>query len=90
MNTIQPATFFGSKEDFNKYIGPKLRNLVQQLSKKYKTQIKTCEFCNRSGILESAHKYGKERSTIINDILKDCLYENGYQINLFEFERKFK
>jgi len=90
MTHTQSALFFGTKKDFNKYIGPRLRNLVQQLTKKHKNEVKYCEHCNTSKNLESAHVHGQERTTITKEILKESLLHGAYEINLIEFERQFK
>ena len=37
------GTFAGTKEDFKRYIGPFLRNLVQQITKKHKRNVGICQ-----------------------------------------------
>lgn len=84
------ATFIGSNQEFKRYIGPLLRNLVQQLSRKYKTDIGCCQKCGAIRGLEAAHIHGRERSVIIDEIIGDHANENTISIDLVEFEQYFK
>lgn len=85
------ATFKGNLEEFVKYIGPLSRNIVCNLSRKYKKH-KTCqhEGCNKTKPLEAAHIKGNERPKIIADILIDFQMEdNLFIIDLEAFQSKF-
>lgn len=84
------ADFIGTKKEFNRFFGPHLRNLVQHLTRKYRREIGKCEHCSSEKNLESAHKKGKERTEIIDEILKDFYSVNNYRVDLIKFEEKFK
>ena len=68
--------FIGTVDDYEKYIGPRIRNIVNILAKNERNNRNgKCEFCGEHAELESAHKHGKERKTIIREALKK--YNNG-------------
>ena len=63
--------FIGSIKDYEKYIGPRIRNIVNTFTKKERDSRKhICEFCGKSAELESAHKHGKERKQLIKRSIK--------------------
>lgn len=84
--------FVGTFEDFNAYIGPKCRNVVQSISKKDRKAQNVCEYCGRKVPLQSAHKV--ERPKIIKEILdkyfKDKECAGRYKVDLDEFISLFK
>lgn len=85
------AKFTGNIYDFQRFIGPLTRNIVSNLSRKYKKHT-TCshEECNKRKPLEAAHLKGRERPSIIAEILKEYQIDNDYyEIDLKEFENKF-
>ena len=84
------ASFVGTKEEFKRYVGPMLRNLVQQLTKKHKMEIGQCENCGTSERLESAHKHGKDRGALIDNILNNYTNNNVVTIDLAKFEQHFR
>jgi len=84
------ASFVGTKEEFKKYVGPMLRNLVQQLTKKHKMEIGKCEHCGTSENLEAAHKQGKDRGALIDSILNNYTNNNVVTIDLANFEQHFR
>lgn len=84
------AEFIGTKNEFHRYIGPILRNLVQQVTRKYRTEIGTCQHCGSNENLEAAHIHGKERKIIIDKLLQDYKADNIYKVDLQEFENKFR
>ncbi len=84
------AKFIRTKKEFHRYIGPQLRNLVQQITRKYRIEIGECKHCGSDKNLEAAHVKGKERIEIINSILNYYHFENEFEVNLIEFEEKFK
>ena len=58
------AKFTGTCDDFDKFVGPRLRNVVQtSISKKYKKEIGRCEHCGKTNELQAAHITGKDRKT---------------------------
>lgn len=87
------AIFNGTVKDFEKFIGPRLRNFVQtSIAKKYKKQIGKCETpdCINTN-LEAAHKHGNERKVLIYKSLQgniDGDIISNLDLNLFE--EKFK
>lgn len=83
------AVYIGSKKDFHKFFGARLRNIVQITTKKYRRNIGKCEFCESEKDLEAAHTKGFERVKIIDAILNRYLVNNTYQVNLNEFENHF-
>lgn len=84
------ANFTGSSAEFRRYIGPRLRNLVQTMTKKHKAAISSCEKCGEQSGLESAHVAGRDRNQII-DLIWKTLAESGSDcIDLSVFEEKFK
>jgi hypothetical protein len=70
------ARFIGTIEDYEKYIGPRIRNIVNTFAKSERdSRNGKCEFCGQNTELESAHKHGKERNQLIKEALKK--YDNG-------------
>ena len=89
------AFFTGTKEEFHRYIGPRLRNIVQQITKKRKIENPACEHCDAKGELEAAHVKGNERRDIVDRILKEStdlnLSSGGVCTVVLEtFEDRFK
>ena len=85
------AFFEGSFDEFNKYIGPFARNVIQQMTKNHK-EGKVCEMCHKSGVeLEAAHIHGEERKQKIFLILNSN-YNVGssFRVDLEGFFTKFK
>lgn len=85
------AKYTGNLTDFLRYVGPLTRNIVSNLSRKYKKHT-TCyhKDCGKWKLLEAAHIKGFERPTIIANILEE--YKQGddyYEIDLNEFKEKF-
>jgi len=75
------ARFIGTIKDYEKYIGPRIRNIVNTLAKKEREKRQgICEFCNEKAELQSAHKHGKGRKDIIYEALKK--YNNGSYIDM--------
>ena len=84
------AYFIGTEKDFKRYIGPILRNLVQQITRDYRRQIGKCQFCGTTYNLEAAHVHGKDRNTIISNLLKSYKTGSEYNVSLSEFEKQFR
>jgi hypothetical protein len=65
------ATFEGNVQEFNHYIGPRIRNRIQYLARKErKARNGVCEDCGKTGQeLHSAHLQGRDRRTIIEAVL---------------------
>lgn len=85
------ASFIGTNKEFRRYIGPRLRNLVQQITKKHKAEIAACEHCGNDENLESAHVRGRDRNNIIDLIANEYTNNKIITVNDLEiFEEKFK
>lgn len=85
------AKFNGTLEEFEKFVGPRLRNVVQtSLSRKYKQEIGKCEECKTKKNLESAHVHSNDRKKIIRDALDGHLLNNIIiDLDLIAFEDRF-
>jgi hypothetical protein len=84
------ASFLGTKEDFNTYIGPRIRNLVNQIAKKDRdARNGICQHCGEKAKLDSAHKHGKGRKTLIEMALKDFDKGPYIEVDLTKFEELF-
>jgi hypothetical protein len=84
------ASFIGSTSEFKRFIGPRLRNLVQQLTKKHKLQVGKCQHCGTQGSLETAHIKGNGRGQIIDEILAHHTQRENVTVDLEVFEQNFK
>ena len=84
------ASFVGTIEEFRRYVGPRLRNLVQQITRKHKNEVGACEHCGSTKTLESAHVKGRDRNKIIAHILKNFTINNIIAVDISLFEDRFK
>lgn len=72
------AKFIGSLKEFHDYIGPRIRNVVNGITRKHRLEKGgICEFCGKSAELQSAHVHGKDRRSIIESVLKPLTNSNG-------------
>src|SRR5688572_1388085 len=83
------ASFIGTRKEFKRYIGPRLRNLVNLLTKKHRIGVANCNHCGTKERLESAHVRGRERNQIIDVLLEGFTHNEIITIDLEIFERKF-
>ena len=83
-------TFTGTSREFKRYVGPRLRNFVQMLTKKHKASVGACEHCTVGEDLESAHVRGRDRNQIIDLLLTAISTENVVTVDLLQFEKNFK
>jgi len=75
------ASFEGTTQEFHHYIGPRIRNAVNSLTRKARLERNgVCEFCGKKATLESAHVHGKGRREIIEEVLNK--YSNGNIIRI--------
>ena len=84
-------SFYGTIEDVNKHLMPRIRNRVQTLTKPYKSlENGVCQHCGRkNGTLEAAHVHGRDRKTIVRGVLERYRSGNGYNIgDLDAFEEE--
>lgn len=86
------ARFTGKTSDFTKFIGPRLRNWVTSISKKYRKDIGECESCPSTEKLEAAHIIGKDRKMLMELAYQKYLYSTDelLDVDLNEFELSFK
>ncbi len=84
------SRFEGTTKEFKRYIGPLLRNVVNQITRKQKASIDACEHCGAVGELDAAHVHGRNRTDIIDLLLGTS--EPGALVDkdLHEFELAFK
>jgi hypothetical protein len=83
------ASFIGTRKEFKRYIGPRLRNLVNLLTKNHRIRAASCNHCGAKERLESAHVRGRERNQIIDVLLEGFTHNEIITIDLEIFERKF-
>lgn len=58
-------------EEYHKFIGPRIRNVIQSMTKKRKRELNhICQHCKKETELEAAHIKEKTRKMIIDNILK--------------------
>lgn len=84
------ASFIGTNKEFRRYIGPRLRNLVQQFTKNHKAEISACEHCGSKENLESAHVHGRDRNEIIDILLCEYTHNGIATVDIATFEQRFK
>lgn len=86
------AVFEGSEPEFNRYVGPRVRNVVQLMTKSAKRAAGgACAHCGRTGVeLEAAHVHGRERTTIIHELLERYRVGETYRVDLEAFERELR
>jgi hypothetical protein len=78
---MKMAKFIGTLKEYEKYIGPRIRNTVNNITIKERQKRQgICEFCGKKAELQSAHKEGKERKSIILEALKK--YSNASFLNI--------
>jgi hypothetical protein len=84
------ATFEGTNPEFKRYIGPRLRNVVNIITKKQRNEVGACEHCGSADSLESAHVRGRDRTEIIDLLLGPSGTGDRLVVDLEAFEAKFK
>jgi len=85
------ASFIGTFDEFIRYINPRVKNVVNGISKAYKAQIGECEHCGVQGaVLEAAHVTGRERPVIIGEVLEDFINGELVTVDLEVFENRLK
>jgi len=66
------AKFEGRLQDFHILVGPKIRNDVQTITKKKKSELNSiCQKCNEHAELDAAHIHGRSRKDIISIVLEN-------------------
>ena len=84
------ASFKGTKKEFRRYIGPRQRNLVHQITQKHRKHVGSCEHCGATTELEAAHIRGRNRNQIIELLLAPMINDGIATLDIEEFERAFK
>jgi hypothetical protein len=84
--------FQGTTKEFHRYIGPRIRNFVQSITKGYRKDLGKCEEegCEATEKLEAAHIHGRERPTLIMKALEGFILEDNIDVDLKTFEIRFK
>lgn len=81
------AFFEGTIQEFHKFIGPRIRNQINTKTKRIRDNRKgICEFCGNKSELDSAHIHGKDRRSIIEDVLASYNLDGLVKIELSEIE----
>ena len=65
------AELICTTKEFHRFIGPRIRNTIQAITKKRKKELDSiCQICRETKELEAAHIVGNDRKSIIEKILK--------------------
>ena len=82
------AKFEGSYQEFHHFLGPRIRNEINNFTRKYRNQKNgICEECGNEKELHSAHVHGKGRRKIIESVLKPYNKDGIISCDLEEVER---
>jgi len=84
------ARITGTSREFKRFIGPHLRNVVQQVSRKQKAALGACQHCGATGELDAAHVHGRDRTDIVDLLLGTSDPDAPIDVDLVEFESAFK
>lgn len=82
--------FEGTVREFKRFVGPFLRNLVQQIARAQKKALGACEHCGATGDLDAAHVHGRGRTDIIDLLLGASDPEADVVVDLADFEAAFR
>lgn len=78
---IKPTQLICSIRQFHEFIGPKVRNDIQTLTKREKLRLRNiCQDCGEQKELHAAHIKGKDRKQIISSVLTNYLIDEKEQI----------
>lgn len=83
------AHFAGTIQEFHEYLGPRMRNKINNQTRTARLERRgICQNCGNQAELQSAHKHGRERRMIIENVLSH--YENNGRIEcaIQEVEKK--
>lgn len=68
------ASFEGTVQEFHHFIGPRIRNAVNALTRKERNRLNgVCEFCGKKATLESAHLHKRGRRDLTEGVLEQYL-----------------
>ena len=84
------AKFEGTIQEYHDFIGPRIRNKIQTLTKSNKNKLaRKCQCYGNEAELQSAHQHGYERKTIIEKALGAYKTDDGLvSCDLGETENK--
>jgi hypothetical protein len=83
------ATFEGTIQEFHAYLGPRIRNKINNLTRGHRLQRRgKCDDCGEVKELHSAHLHGHDRRIIIEDILSQYEYNGKINLDINEVEVK--
>lgn len=77
-------------KEFHKFIGPKIRNSIQYLTKKRKKELGyICQRCRKRSELEAAHK-GKSRKQIIEEVLNKYIIDENNLVVKIDLDKVYR
>jgi len=82
------AIFEGSVKEFHRLIGPRIKNAVNSLTRKARSDLKGCELCGQKQELDSAHVHEKERRSIIESVIEPFVVNGIIRCNVEMVEEK--
>jgi hypothetical protein len=83
------AIFEGTIQEFHHFLGPRVRNAINGLTKNYRNQKNgICEQCGEKDELHSAHVYGQGRRLIIEQVLASNLIDEKIKCDIGTIEKK--
>jgi len=83
------AVFEGTVQEFHHFIGPRIRNAINNLTRTYRKDLDgVCENCGEKNELHSAHIHGSERRSIIKTVLSDFDNNGIVKCNIGFVEKK--
>ena len=67
-----------SIKEFNRFLGPRIRNVIQSMTKKRKRGLGyICQTCKKKKELEAAHVKGDDRKRIIEKVLSKYIVDKN-------------
>ena len=83
------AIFEGTIQEFHHFLGPRVRNAINGLTKNYRNQKNgICEQCGEKDELHSAHVHGQGRRLIIEQVLASNLIDEKIKCDIEAIEKK--
>lgn len=83
------AIFEGTIQEFHHFLGPRIRNAINNFTRTYRNQRKgICEGCKQKKELHSAHVQGQGRRSIIEEVLSSSLVDKKIRCDIGDIEKK--
>lgn len=83
------AIFEGTKQEFHHFIGPRIRNAINNFTRNYRQNLNgICEMCGQQNELQSAHVHGRGRRTLIEEVINQYSQNGIIRCNIEEAENK--